>query len=230
MQSVTILALVFTFATLGVQANVLRCAHEGFRSTSTRKALTSLLDADKDNRSVTDAYVMTESIALYDNGRLSSQCDVMFVNVPATLLMLNEHASIETLQSAYQSMLAHDSVKKKDIVVFISGTEEDIGKSELNLRKLLAEAWILLEKPEFVSDNVEEECNIRIVALIKNEEEKAKKVVQDTVNQIISSGAGVPSSDFMETLQEITSGRRTSRLQRITSFLKFAHCIITDPP
>lgn len=206
MRAVAILALVFTFAALGVRANVLRCAHEGFRSTSTRKALTSLLDADKDNRSVTDAYVMTESIALYDNGRLSSQCDVMFVNVPATLLMLNEHASIETLQSAYQSMLAHDSVKKKDIVVFISGTEEDIGKSELNLRKLLAEAWILLEKPEFVSDNVEEECNIRIVALIKNEEEKAKKVVQDTVNQIISSGAGVPSSDFMETLQEITSG------------------------
>lgn len=205
MRWVAVAFIIFAVARLGAEANVLRCAHEGFSSTSTRKALMSLLDADG-GESADKAYVMTESIALYDNGQLSSPCDVMFVNMPATLLLLNEHASIETLQAAYHSMLGHESVKKKDIVVFLSGTDEDIGKSELNLRKLLAEAWILLEKPGFVSDNVEDECTIRIVALVKNKEGMAKKAVQDVVNQILSGGAGVPPSDFTEALQEISNG------------------------
>lgn len=199
-------AALLLFCSLGTLANVLRCAHEGFSTRSQKNSLTTLFGMPNDGESGDKPYMMAENLVLYDNARISSPCDVMFVNMPATRLMLNEHASIATLQSAYKSMLAQDSDKKKDIVIFLSGSEEDIAKAEINLRKLLAEAWILSEKQEFVSDNVEDECNIRIVALTESGKDEAAKVVTGIISQLISGGAaGVPSSEFQETFQEVSS-------------------------
>jgi hypothetical protein len=201
---VVTLALVAMLLPRMVDAGILRCAHEGFDifGHTSRKGLMALFDrggSDVDNND--KPYVLTESVALYDNAKVISPCDVMFVNMPATMLLMNEQASLKILQNAYASLLTQDGEKKKDIVIILSGAV-DI-KAEQSLRKLLAEAWILLEKPVFVSDNVEEECNIRIITMSKNNDSNtAKNTVKEILTQLHSaSGGGVDSTEFIETVQ-----------------------------
>ena len=175
-----------------------------------RGSLLSLLSSSQSLLNTEKSYTFLDSLVVYDNTKVMSACDVILINIPANLVKLNEQALIEILQRAYKSVFVQEEMKK-DIVVVVSGTADDIMKADLSLRKLLAEAWILIEKPSFISDDIDEECNIHFIPLTKTSKgvsdeslTTGRSLIKSLVEKNLKSG-GVDSAEFIEGVQLVTS-------------------------
>lgn len=204
------LLLVFGLFYQGFSSRVVRCATENFGRHSERHLL-SLLSSSKSALESEKPYTVIDSLAVFDNAKVVSTCDMILINIPASLVKLNEQALMEILQRAYKSVFVQEE-RKKDIVVVVSGTADEIMKADLSLRKLLAEAWILIEKPTFISDDIEEECNIHFVPITKanggvssESLTTGKSLIKSIVDKQLGSG-GVDIAEFVEGAQVLRSG------------------------